>query len=560
MNAPSEQTGRSRVRNDLLIGGALLACLLPFVAKPFHIDDPVYVRVAQHVLESPADFYGFEINWHGEPESVATFNKNPPGVSFYLALAGALLGWSEIALHLAMLLPALALLLAVAALARRCRASPRTAALTLLTLPAFLVSATTLMADVLMLALWCGAVVLWSDGIATGARGRLLGGGALAGLCVLTKYNGIALIPLLAACGIFRRDRGWGWLPFLLVPIGIVAAFDGYMRAVYGESPFGNVGAYALSYRPETVGPIERGAVGLSFLGGGLLTGLLLTPLLWSRRTLAAGLLLVGALFAMVLRLDGLGSLVLRDEGGTHWPSVVQLVLFMACGIQWLVLAAVDLVNRRDASSWVLALWLGGIFVFATFLNWSTNARAVLPAAPAAALLVARRLEDRFGRGAADARPWLLAPLVPALGVALAVAQADASLAESARTAAFELFERHGRSGSPIWFRGAWGFQHYAESLGMKKIDEGGTLLLPGSIAILPTNNTNVGVLAPQAVSLIERAEFPAARHLAVMAQPLGAGFYSDLFGPLPFAFGPAPTEHYYVLKVERPLRIQPAP
>ena len=165
-----------RAADGLLLACLTAACLLPFLGKPLHIDDPVYVRVAQQILESPGDFFGFEMNWHGRPESVAAFNQNPPGVSFYLALAGATLGWSEMALHLAMLLPTLALILGTAALSRRWCASPRTAALTLLTLPAFLVSATTLMADVLMAALWCGAVLFWTDGIEMRSRRRLIGG------------------------------------------------------------------------------------------------------------------------------------------------------------------------------------------------------------------------------------------------------------------------------------------------------------------------------------------------------------------------------------------------
>jgi hypothetical protein len=35
------------------------------------------------------------------------------------------------------------------------------------------------------------------------------------------------------------------------------------------------------------------------------------------------------------------------------------------------------------------------------------------------------------------------------------------------------------------------------------------------------------------------------------MSPRLGAGFYSDLYGPLPFAFGPAPPEVYRVYRVE---------
>jgi hypothetical protein len=45
-------------RGRLLVVGATLACLAPFLGKAFHIDDPVYVEVAQQILRSPLDFFG----------------------------------------------------------------------------------------------------------------------------------------------------------------------------------------------------------------------------------------------------------------------------------------------------------------------------------------------------------------------------------------------------------------------------------------------------------------------------------------------------------------------
>src|SRR5690606_16153236 len=76
--------------------------LLPFATKAFHIDDTVYLRVAEHIRTDPFDFYGFAMNWYGESEPVWKFNKNPPGVSYFLAFVPLFTGFEEVPLHAAM--------------------------------------------------------------------------------------------------------------------------------------------------------------------------------------------------------------------------------------------------------------------------------------------------------------------------------------------------------------------------------------------------------------------------------------------------------------------------
>ena len=93
----------------LLIAATLL-CLVPFIGKPFNIDEPLFIWVARHIQSHPLDFYGFGINWYGTEMSAAEIIKNPPLASYYIAMAGYALGLDEVSLHLAFLLPALAAL------------------------------------------------------------------------------------------------------------------------------------------------------------------------------------------------------------------------------------------------------------------------------------------------------------------------------------------------------------------------------------------------------------------------------------------------------------------
>jgi len=65
----------------------VLAALAPFLAKPFNIDDPLFIWTAQQIHAHPADPYGFKVNWYGTMEPMWWVTQNPPLAGYYLALA-----------------------------------------------------------------------------------------------------------------------------------------------------------------------------------------------------------------------------------------------------------------------------------------------------------------------------------------------------------------------------------------------------------------------------------------------------------------------------------------
>ena len=159
--APSDAIARRvdrSLRELTIVALATCACLLPFVNNALHIDDHRYVQMAQQIQADPFDFFGFTVNLAGSEQPEADVANNPPLVSFYAASAAWITGWSEVGLHLAFLLGALAVTLGTWALGRGMCSDPLLAALICLTTPVFLVSATTVMADVSMTALFCGAI------------------------------------------------------------------------------------------------------------------------------------------------------------------------------------------------------------------------------------------------------------------------------------------------------------------------------------------------------------------------------------------------------------------
>ena len=161
---------------------------------------------------------------------------DPPLVSYYLAIAGTILGWNEMALHAAFLLPALAVILGTYRLARHLCQRPMLAALATLFTPVFLVSSTTVMCDVLMLAFWIWAVVLWLEGMKRDNFWRLATASLLVALAVMTKFFGASLIPLLAAYSLIGKRRSVRWAICLLIPVAALLIYHWGTIAIYGHS------------------------------------------------------------------------------------------------------------------------------------------------------------------------------------------------------------------------------------------------------------------------------------------------------------------------------------
>ena len=198
------------------------------------------------------------------------------------------------------------------------------------------------------------------------------------------------------------------------------------------------------------------------------------------------------------------------------------------------------------------------MWCFASFTNWTTTARAVLPAAPAAAILLARELE-RARRPLAWSRAAI--PLAASLALALAVAQADHALASSTRVAADTLVARYADMRAAqradmqgrLYFQGGWGFQQYMEEAGATRLDLRNLKLQPGDWVIARLNS-NVVPLPQGEVLPIGRLDLPAGWGVTTLSLERGAGFYAALYGPLPYSFGPVPLQSYTVGRVMEPI------
>ena len=528
-------------RDWLLLTLATLACLLPFSTKAFHMDDPLFLWSAQQIVHHPWNPYGFDLVWYFIRMPMWAVTKNPPLTCYYAALIGSIAGWSELVMHLAFLLPAVALVLGTYQLARRFTRHPLLAAAITLAAPVVIVSATSVMCDTMMLALWVWASLFWIEGLDASSRWRLLLSAILVSACALTKYFGASLLPLLLIYSLVHRRRLEKRLFYLLIPVAVLVQYQLWTINLYGHALLSDAIRYTFNENTAQTGLLAQLLIGLSFAGGCTLPVVFFAPWLGNRKSLIAALS-AAAFAALLVHLHWIS---ISSEFTLAHPVEVhlQFALFIFGGICLLALALRDLWQSRNAPALFLALWIAGTFFFATLINWTVNARSILPLVPAAAILIARRLQSLEVTPARIAAPLALSFLF-----SLWITCGDAGFANSARQAAFMIHQRTDGQTGTLWFAGHWGFQYYMEQLGAQPYDQKTNLARPGETLIMPQNNSNLFAVPPGLIT--ETIDIPMPRGVTTSRGTSGAGFYSSVWGPLPFSFGPVPSETYNFIRL----------
>lgn len=536
----------------MLLLSATVACLLPFINKPFHIDDPYFIWIAKHITSHPFDFFGFNVNWTGEELPVYLSTTNPPLVSYYMAFAAAILGWSEIALHAAFLVPACAVVVGTWLLATDLCDRPFLASLTVICTPVFLVSATTMMCDVLMLSFWVFAIVFWRKGLKSDDLKQLAIASILIILAILTKYSAVCIVPLILAYSMAEKRKIGIWMIYLLLPLFAIGLYDWATYLLYGTNHLSYITSFTTSARQVAAYKYVSGMItGTSFVGGCLLFPMFYAVILGRKFKLTVGFAVIVLLLVVLMGLGVLVDYPIADADGINWNFATQLPFFVFSGVCFFFFVFSDLLRNRDSDSLLLFLWVIGIFLFSSVVNWSVNGRSILPIAPVAGIVIMRYVDrmdtDRF---AADFKR-LHMPLFVALIMGLFLSFADYRLAVASHDAAIKVSSVFEKSPGNLWYEGHWGFQYYMTENGRgKPVDFEKPLLAKGDLVVIPSFNSNLKLLYKTTASFMQEFGFDDSGFLSIMNPNNGAGFYTDQAGPLPFAIGSQMPEKYYVYKM----------
>jgi 4-amino-4-deoxy-L-arabinose transferase-like glycosyltransferase len=577
--------------------GILLAVFLllslPCLGKPLNSDDPLYVWAARHITSQPAHFFSFAVNWEGHRQPFDEFFQNPPLPSYFLAVAWRLVGWNESGLHASFELFNLAGLVAVFLLARLCCRRPLLTSLIVLLCPVLMVSSTTLMCEPPLFCFWTWAVYLWIRGC-RGSPALVLLSGLLIAAAVFSKYSAICLFPLLIAHAVlFRSPSRVRISQFfaLLFAVATLAGYEAWYSHLYGHGALANAIGY--STRVHTRVPIPaiiRLTNTSAFVGGGFTAASLVALFSLRRRWIFLSILsaIVLAVTACLflqpppgwLSAPALGQLPPSAADG--FPFFLQYSLMTTTGLVLLGCCVHRFVTAARTDEWrtdlFLLLWAGGVFVFAACLNWSINARSILPMLVPVALLIVRSLDcdadparpsgpplnrsspASIGRRELIRNRMIFVCMFIAGCITVSVTAADCRLADTCKTAAAMLVRTVSPGLPParsttqpaaeLWFAGHSGFQYYMEAAGAAELDDQSPRFRPGDLVIFPVNTYGASP-AGHNFEVIGKIDAGPSRAVATMNAKLGAGFYASYGQALPFIFGPIPPESFLVLRVK---------
>jgi len=549
-----------RPREMLLAVGLTCAALLPFVDKPYHIDDPFFIYQARQILRDPLRPFDFDVNWFGTVKPMWALTRNPALNSYYMAAVIGLFGENEVVMHLAFLPFAVVSVMLMHALGARFTRQPVAAALMLLASPAFLVSATVVMADIPLLACYLGAILAFIHGEERKDWRLLALCGLLTGLATMLKYVGLSLIPLLAVYWWLRRPRMWGELAVFLIPLAMLGAWSLMGMAHHGRTNIGASVGYLIANRFQLIALGPQLFACLTFTGGCLLGLVFMLP--WAMRKGRWPALAAAAGTAACGLATGTGEW--SRLGTFHAGLALAMVLV---GALLICLAIAEALKQRSADDVFLLVWLVGQLLFVAVVNWSTAARFALLAFPPLILLVVRRVErvadvqvSRFTvverRG--DWRLRVASGVGVGCSLALSLALAYADYLHAQACAVFpermKALVSEGKEG--VWFSGHWGFQYYMEQEGFKPIDFDNVAGKPGDFFVTPTFGDHVGFspdLRPRLRPVEGESRVYEGIGLHVMNPAANAGFYSHRCGLLPLSIAPGvPSEVFAVFRLER--------
>ncbi len=505
----------------------ILIQLVPYINKPFHVDDPFYLKMAEQITRDPLRPYSFSINWSGELRKVWPFMEAtfPPLIPFYLALIMVILGTGEIIMHSMFLVFPIIAGISMYYLSKRFGSPPLISSLIMASTPVFLVMSTTLMLDTPLLSLWLLSAVMFIYGVDSNNKTLLLLSSIAIGICSLAKYTGLLLFPLLYLY-IFLNRKAGRYRSWLLPGLAIFLAWCLHNLLVYNGIHFLLAGQHIgkeISIHKVLSLPV--------FFAGSLIFPAGIIFCLKKKRAVTA-IIIFSLLF--------ISSLLLFN-------SLNAILLFTVLYSTSLIfLYSLSFNFKKDPDTVFLYAWLLIILLLNLIAEPWVASRYFILCLPPAVILFLRIVSSTLRKP--QMNYLIIFTFIITLGAGHLVNYADYLWAKTYRDFAVYVKQKGYNNG---YFTGHFGFQYYLEKAGMTAFETKREDIEKGSYFITatlpdPQKPKNELILKLRTVDRVSyESKFP----VRTMSPSGRAGFYSSFWGILPFSASNKPLEDFYIFR-----------
>jgi hypothetical protein len=515
---------------------------LPFLGKPFTIDEPFFLAPVAQILKDPLHPMSFTLNWLGRTQSGPEIFNHSILTSYFLAGISVLTRGSEFGMRLACLPVDLAAACALYWLAARFLKRPLWPVLLVLAGPAWFLGMPLLMAEKWMMCSVLLAAVALIRGLDDDPISYWLSAVLISVAITLKSTAAVMLLPAAAMQWPLRKSRGRLAL-YLLVCLALPAVDALWLepwRALDTIAMMRNVnrGAFAQVHR-------LRALLAFPAACGLVIAALPFAPSSASPRrrlwTILGSLLAAALVFAPFLDLPGRAV----------EPLDRLLGVLFAFGTLATLVKLLEPRSRRLPGA---RLWLPWIFggMAISWFNYFISARSILLFLPAVILACAERLQEERERRSLDL--FYGSCFAVSLVLSLLLARVDVDYADAQRAVSRMTAAESAAPGRKVWFTGHWGLQYYMERAGASALDAGAggwSAVRPGDVAVIPLNNT-MQLLPPPDLRFKLR-EIRIGEPIPLRLIDVGrrqAGFYASPFGFLPYAVSLEPLDVFTFVEV----------
>jgi hypothetical protein len=501
---------------------------LPFINKPFHMDDPFFLYAARAINISPLNPFSVKLFYN-----LFTNNKNPLFFFYFTGLARLIAGEHETLIHAFYYIFYLSGGVIFYFLCKNNKMPPVMPALLLLFSPMSLLTATSIMSDFPFIVFSLASIYLFTEALEKQNHSLAVLASAALFASIMTKYYGIIIAVVFIY--IITARKKYSFLYYIIAPLallGVWTFFTPHQNSNHFTFVLQQLGIH-FPLRKET----------LSFLttiGGISIFPFCWPALIWRRKILLAVYISCFLVFELIF-IFAVNNIFQASCAGIYLANCLVIYFLMAKRLY-------QSFTDKDYLFSGLSLWFFGQTLFLAVLPFYMSGRYALPLLPPLVILFFREAKDNIPE--AYLKPFLWATLILTLLLASALTISDYKLGSVYRDFAAEASSSFNKE--KTGYLGDYGFAYYLDREGFKKFDPNKheyLITAKYSSAHIIFSGDKVFEEAKKNYTIFSAIPKSDKFFLRIWDPSAFAGFHLNMFGYIPWGVSSKPMEVFYIYR-----------